>query len=250
MDDSKTFLLRIKAYTPETIPLDRLAEYMKQFALLLGEQKSVHFSGLTHSSTNVLARVEHEALPVVNMRVRQVQTGIGPAEAMRAFSALDELLANDNASGAVVRLNPEEEEMLTLPGATRAVPPVFSGITQPTTLDGIVIRVGGTREEIPVHIQTRDGIESHCFATRPLAKEFGKHLFGSDLRFYGDGKWQRDERGRWLLQKFTITRYEEIDSTTHKEAIAELRAIKTRKWDKEGPWRDLDELRGDESEDQ
>jgi hypothetical protein len=230
--------------------MERLAEYMKQFALLLGEQKSVHFSTLTHSSTNVLARVQHEALPVVNLRVRQVYSGIAPADAMRAFSALDGLLANDNTSGAIVRLNPDEEEMLTLPGATRETLPVFNGVAQPTTLDGIVIRVGGTRDEIPVHIQTRDGIESHCFATRSLAKEFGKHLFGADLRFYGEGKWQRDDRGRWLLQKFTITRYDEIDRTTHKEAIAELRAIQTRKWDNEDPWADLAELRRDESEHQ
>lgn len=254
VDDSKTFLLKIKAYTPETIPMDRLAEYMKQFALLLGESKSVHFSSLTHGSTNLLARVEHEALPAVSLRVRQIHTGMGPADAMRAFDALDELLANDNTSGAIIRLNPEQEEMLTLPGATRELPPVFSGITQPTTLDGVVIRVGGTRDEIPVHIQTRSNtgssIESHCFATRALAKEFGKHLFGSELRLYGDGKWQRDERGRWLLQKFTITRYEEIDPTTHKEAVAELRAIQTRRWLVGDPWSDLDELRGDESEDQ
>lgn len=246
--DDKTFLLRIKGYTPETIPMERLAEYMKQFAVLLGQIRAVHFDKVTKSSTNVLARVEFDALPQVNQRVREVQAGAAPNDALLAAMTIDRMLANDNTSGAIIRLNPEEEEMIPFLGAERPVPPVFGPISQATTLDGIVIRVGGRRDEVPVHIQTRDRMESHCVATRGLAQEFGRHLFGQELRFYGDGKWLRDEEGNWLLQKFVITRYEPLAPMTLKEAIADLRAVPGRNWVGTDPWHELRRLNDDEAE--
>ena len=39
---SGEFRFTIDAFTPSTIPLLRLAEYMQDFAILLGNEKSVH----------------------------------------------------------------------------------------------------------------------------------------------------------------------------------------------------------------
>jgi hypothetical protein len=247
MPETKTFLLKIRKFTPETIPMNRLAAYMKEFAILLGEFANVHFEGVAEGSAVLRAIAEFDAVPKINHRVRLVATGQAPPEAMRAIMALNELLANDNTSGSVAREdNSHEEEMISLPGAEQETEPVFGPISQPTTLDGIVIRVGGTLADVPVHIQTRDRIEKHCFATRELAKQLGKHLFETELRIYGDGKWIRDETGIWILQKLDITRFEELNSASLIEAVADLRSVEGHDWSGTDPWRDLSESRRDE----
>ncbi len=58
----KTYTLYINAYTPETIPMARLAEYMQHFAVVLGrEQKDgIHFDKMEQGSTQLAARIDHE----------------------------------------------------------------------------------------------------------------------------------------------------------------------------------------------
>ena len=43
-----TYRLKIDAYTPETMPMGRLAEYMADLAVILGERAAVHFVQLVH----------------------------------------------------------------------------------------------------------------------------------------------------------------------------------------------------------
>lgn len=259
MDDAKTFLFKIEKRTPARMSFARLVEYMRQFAILLGETERVHFDEIVTGSTVIRARVEHEAIPTVNLRVRSASAGVAPNDAMFALGALDKMLANDNTSGSVRRIDrvdrtgppaEQEETMIRLLGAERELPPVFGPISQPTTLDGVVIRVGGRNQEVPVHIETRTGIESHCFATRVMAKQFGKRLFDGEFRFFGDGKWIRNEDGKWKLQRFTITRFEPLDESTLSDAIVSLRAVKGRDWSKADPWAELREIRGDDGDDE
>ena len=43
MSGDDTYELHIDAFTPESIPMSRLDEYMADFAVLLGHQEHVHF---------------------------------------------------------------------------------------------------------------------------------------------------------------------------------------------------------------
>lgn len=51
MDDEYVFW--IDAYTPATIPMERLAEYLTALAKMLGHGGSVHFNRLEKGSTKV-----------------------------------------------------------------------------------------------------------------------------------------------------------------------------------------------------
>jgi hypothetical protein len=57
------YQLRIAAYTPATIPMARLAQYMADLAIMFCERDSVHFRGLTKGRTILNARVDREAAP-------------------------------------------------------------------------------------------------------------------------------------------------------------------------------------------
>ena len=47
----------IDAYSPETLPMSRLAEYMAQLATLLGEKSHVHFVELAAGSAKLVHAV-------------------------------------------------------------------------------------------------------------------------------------------------------------------------------------------------
>ena len=65
---------QIDAFSPATIPMARLAQYLAELAALLGQPERVHFEKLKKGSVRLVARVEHEAIPKVRMRSRRQAT--------------------------------------------------------------------------------------------------------------------------------------------------------------------------------
>ena len=92
MSKDKEFIFKINAYTPDTIPMARLAEYMAELATLLGEKPHVHFKGVFEGSTNVATIIEHEAEQKVRERLRLVKNNEGPTEALNAFKSINKKL--------------------------------------------------------------------------------------------------------------------------------------------------------------
>ena len=43
---TRRLVFYVDAYSPETIPMAKLAEYMSDFAALLGRENAAHFAGL------------------------------------------------------------------------------------------------------------------------------------------------------------------------------------------------------------
>jgi hypothetical protein len=222
----------------------RLAEYMAPFAALLGEKDSVHFVGLKPGSTVIAARVQSEAAPKVRKRVHEAYNNSGDPEAQKAIKSMNKLLKDDNGDG---ELQENRAKILDFPGVNQVQTPIFGPVTQSSTLDGVIIRVGGKNETVRVTLETRDGITVSCDATRPLAQELAHYLFGAEIRVAGVGHWIRDEDGEWILKKFTITSYEQLDHQPLDEAVANLRAIKGSGWETlSDPWKELQQIRGDD----
>ncbi len=98
----------IDAFTPDTLPMSRLAEYMANLARLLGEVECVHFVSLEGGSTAVVHSVEPKAVPQVRKRIQSVVGEDTPNDVAAAFAGLNRLLAADNATGSL-RLIPSSE---------------------------------------------------------------------------------------------------------------------------------------------
>lgn len=92
------------------------------------------------------------------------------------------------------------------------------------TIDGEVVRVGGTDEKIPVLLEFEDQLISGCWAERSVAKKLAEYLF-EPVRLHGRGKWSRDSEGVWELESFKIERFEKLDSAPLGTALAKLRLI-------------------------
>ena len=242
MADANDLVLEIEAYAPGTMPMGRLAEYMGDLAMLLGEKGSVHFVRLGPGSTRIVHRIDQEAVPRVEERLRRVKAGRGPNEAQRAAAEIDRRLAADNASG--VLKEEAGQDILPFPGINRCVEPEYGPFDEPGSIDGVIIRVGGQRKKVPVHLQTRTGFETHCETTRDIAKELGRLIYGPEVRCIGVGRWHRDGTGTWDMRNFTISTFSVLDNRPLTDIVSELHAVDGSGWrELDDPWAELSDIR-------
>lgn len=231
----------IDAFGIDTIPMARLAEYMIGLARLLGEQEQVRFDGVRPGSVVVVARVEAPASEKVARRLEQVRDGRAPREAVEAFRVLDNLLAKDNAVGALI--SPEGAPLMAFPGRTRPKPIQYGPFRERGSLDGVVIRIGGRDETVPVLLCNGD-VSYPCQASVEVSKRLARHYRGETVRVHGSGKWVREEDRTWTLQRFDIEDFELLDDATLTETIGRLHAVEGGLWE-DAALGDLFGLRGD-----
>ncbi|MBC6403346.1 MAG: hypothetical protein GDA35_06965 [Hyphomonadaceae bacterium] len=96
----KRYTLYIDAFSPRTIPMARLAQYMQNFAALLGHESAVRLQGLESGSTRIVTAVDLEYVPKVDRRL------------------IDRLLAGDNATGFIYAGEDESARIIPFPGVT------------------------------------------------------------------------------------------------------------------------------------
>lgn len=226
---AEEYLFRINdSYTPATIPMERLGEYVSMLARLLGETPNVHFSRVTDGSVVVHAGVDGPARPKVRARVADVQAGRGPRDAMKAFATLDEMLRKDNATGMLEQT--DGAVILTFPGRDQPEPLVFGPFRQDGTLDGQVLRVGGKDDTVPVHLRDGAIIHTGLYTTPELARQIAQHLLGPVIRVHGTGTWFRANDGTWELQRFKITEFELLSEEPLTDVVEQLRSVKGSSW--------------------
>lgn len=228
MTDAIRLIFYIDAYTPDSIPLAKLADYMADFAALLGKENAVRFGGLEPGSTRLAARVAFEDVPKVTARLHDIRRGDAPKDAARLFAQIDDRLANDNAVGRVFIEGGEAAapaELLAFPGRERPKPLSYGPFTQEGSLDGILISVGGKDETISIRLQNGDITYSNCETNRTIARELGKHLF-EPIRIHGTGRWMREADGTWTLRGFRVHRFEALQKESLRQAVTALRAVR------------------------
>lgn len=218
------YRLKIDAYSPETMPMARLAQYMSEFAALLGERDAVHFHRLTRGSTVLNAKIDREAAPKVRDRIESVRVGEATGEPMRAFATINKLLRDDNAVG-ILKSTHTKGIVIRFPGR-EAAEEKFASIRQQGSIDGIVTGVRGRDDTIHITIQSEGRQISGCEASRTIAKQLGAKLF-EPVRLFGRGKWSRDADGVWTLLYFKIENFEALRDETLTDALIDLRSIPT-----------------------
>jgi hypothetical protein len=226
MEAGEEFRFCIDAYTPETMPLDRLAEYLAELAQVLGNGQFVHLVELEPGSTVLIHKVDVEAVPKIRDQVIAVKHGNAPRPAMAAYQKINRLLREDNGTG--VLLEESGAEILEFPGKKEEIPH-FATIEEYGEIDGEVIRIGGTGDPVPILLSSDAGTLSGCWARRSVAKPLANHLF-EPVRLFGSGRWFRDPEGQWFLGRFNVDRFQVLEEETLSAALTKLRAIPGLEW--------------------
>lgn len=216
------YRFKIDAFSPDTIPMGRLAEYMAELARMLGEKDRVHFRKLNKGSTVLVHRIEREAVPKVQEQISRLKNGQASGDPLRAFQTLNRYLRDDNAVGAL-QDSKTSAEIIRFPGREE-IKEKFGTVRQQASLDGIVTGIRGKDATIHITIQVEGQQVSGCHTTRAIAKRLGASLF-EPVRLLGRGRWLRDADGNWNLEDFKVDDFETLSDASLSEAIGELRAI-------------------------
>ena len=234
-----TFHFKINGYTPQTLPMARLASYMTDLATLLGHIESVHFVKVAPGSADLVHKVSEPERPEVKKRLHLVKNGLGPADAQGAYRNLNAKLAED---GKTATMTEGRGKLLNFPGQA-AIPVEYGPIPMQGHLDGRVIRVGGKDNTKPVHIMNADAYYI-CNANADVARRLAPY-YEREVRVFGTGRWYRRDNGNWELDGFNIADFEELNEDPLDVVVAGLRAIPGNGWqDVEDPLAELAALRG------
>ena len=228
MAESREFRFHIDIFTPDTLPMARLAEYLADLSVLLGNKEYVHFLRVEEAASSNLAYVvDLPAVPKTTHRLELVRTNStnAPPEAVKAFANINSKLAEDGAA-AEIQSDAEPGNTFVFPG--RNIVPnessdAFGPITESGILDGQVVRVGGFDRTIPVHMRSGK-VHNYCTANEDMARKLGPYVLGSPVRVFGEGKWYM-ENEVWKRRIFTILDFQPIQDVSLIESIARLRSI-------------------------
>ena len=228
------YRFEIDAFTPDTIPMARLAQYLGDIARMMGQEASVHFARVDKGSTVPVIKVDWEAEPKIQERLRAVKFNEGPAEAKRAYKEINKRLVEDNANGFL--FDPGKVKVIRFPGRDGANQPEFGPIVQQGAFQGTPIKIGGENDPVPVHLE--DGDAKHIvWAPRRIAKDIAPYLFTSAIRIEGNGRWQRNRMGDWEMLAFHATGFHVLPDGDIKSGVEALRTIP-------GAWKDCDDPLG------
>lgn len=225
MDSGHEFRFRISAYSPLTMPISRLAEYLSELAKILGEDQSVHLVELEEGSTVLVHKIDQEAVPKVRDRAAAVQRGEAPAAVMRSYAQVNKMLRDDDGSASFLE---DSAEILEFPGSRAKLPP-FMSVSERGEIDGEVTRVGGIGDPVPIMLMSEGHTVSGCWAKRNIAKALGVRLF-EPVRLFGEGRWTRNPAGQWSLSSFRIESFQELDSESLSDTVNKLRAVPGVEW--------------------
>lgn len=107
----------IPAFTPDTIPLDRLVEYLSQVAKVIGEPKDVHLNRIEASSTKPVLRVNAAVAPLARQQINAVRNGGGSSIQRAAYTRIRQMVRFDgdmpaslrDATGVLLHFPPSDE---------------------------------------------------------------------------------------------------------------------------------------------
>lgn len=236
------YVFRIDAFTPETLPMARLGEYLTALARLLGHPEHTHFIRLDAGSARLVHKVDPVDAPKVESRLNSVRVGAASKDAMFAHQLIEDLLANDNAIG-------ELSEVLTgrvvIPfvGRNKQKTISFPPFRENAAIDGQVVSIGGRDATAHATLQDGDIFHSNVVMKRELARELGKLLYGPSVRLHGSGRYERQNDGGWKLLDFKVDRIELLDDRSIGRTLSELREVPNNGLMQENAYLEVGEMR-------
>jgi hypothetical protein len=203
--------------------MSRLAEYLAALAKMLGYQEHTHFVRVDPGSARLVHKVDPVDAPKVERRLDDVRTGGGPKDALAARQTLEDLLANDNAIGALAEVS-SGRVIIPFVGRDRPKTMTFPPFRQDTVIYGQVVNIGG--RDNTAHATLQDGELFHVNVSmrRDLARDLARHLYGPPVRLRGNGRFERLSDGTWKMLDFRVDGFETLEERPFIETLAAMRA--------------------------
>jgi hypothetical protein len=226
MADLERFKFTVPGYSPETMPLDRLMEYLNQLSIVLGSPGDLHLVAVEKGSTRPVLAMRHDVAQKARHHAREVAQGGGSQRRREAFETIRRMVAKDGGKPAILRA--PEGQILKFPSVDIGQDQVIQYLRQPTSINGTLVRIGGIGENAQLLIQEMNGnVIAGCTATRPVAQDMARLIYHA-IRVSGIGTWHRNEEGKWAISRLHVQSFEPLDESELEDVVAKLQAVKVR----------------------
>lgn len=200
------YTFHIEGFTPKTLPMARLADYLGDLAQLLGSKEHVHLDRIDAGSIRLAVAVDQEVRPLVSPRIRSAAQGEGPKDAQAAWLRLNDRLGKDGTS-AMLEL--PGGEVIPFPGSAAPSKPI-GPLRQETAIQGRLVRLEGYGDDVSVGLEDETSLAGRIVVRADLARELGNH-FHRHVRLSGRGRWRRNTDGQWCLEHLDVTDFTPLD---------------------------------------
>lgn len=238
------FALRLRGTTPGTLPLAALADYMKEFAALLGDDAKPVFAGVVKGSTVLRAR-QTDDHPVVTKHRIQAAANDTVGAAGRSFRRLSEMVTRDSYRAEV--LDWDKNVVLQFQSA-KPVPTADDELLvhDAGELDGCVVSVAGVDDTVHIRLSDPAGGD-HKVVTRDMkiAQALAARFRGGPVRVQVHGTWKRTNSGKWEAHQVYVDDFEDLDDVAVSEVFTPLKGTPESGWSRSAdPTTEWEEIRG------
>jgi hypothetical protein len=236
------YALRLRGLDPSSIPMAKLAEYLKDWAGLLGDANAPIFRGVVRGSVVLRARVDPIKRTEVRARLRSAQIQVDPGAA-KFIEKLKTMMDRDAVVGTVIDRSGEVVMEFKGRKGEEEAPREYI-VPDSGTIDGVVVGIQGIDDTVHIRLQEAGGaVFSVALRDLAMARKFAAHFRSDPIRVQVHGTWKRTAAGIWEPHNLMADGFDELDQTNAKETMDQLRAIPRNGWaelpDPIGFWKDL-----------
>lgn len=227
------YALRIKGVELKTLPMSAVAEYLKEFAGMLGDSAKPVLDGIVKGSVVLRAKQmgDHPALTRNRLQSFELESDGGVA---RSYQKIQALLARDAAraelldrnNNVVVRFYPQE---------AANEKKVEAIIYDTGSIDGRIVGITGADDTVHIKL-INDQHEEHKVIVRDigLARELASKFRGPMVRVHVHGTWKRDLHGKWACHSVYADSVEDLEEDLLTSVMSQLREMP-------GGWKDVED---------
>lgn len=234
-----TYKLRLKRQ-PEKLRMDRLAEYMREFAKLLGLENNPVFKGIKRNSTGVRALVPQACEKATAIRIHKARNepDSQPAKQLRSIA---DMIAVDKIEKAELR---DRNDRVIYAFTPEPQSDVSATVWQEGDVDGTMTGIVGADDTMHLHIR------NHCdrdlrlvVKDEDMAKALLTHFREGIMRLRVRGTWKQTDLGWVPDSRCVVTQFVMLDEEPLDSVFATLSEISENGWlsddDPLASWRDL-----------
>lgn len=224
MDTDQHVTFTIHGKRPSDFTIERLADYLRLLADLVGAPEKVRVEKITPGSVKVGLAVQHEHYPRFAGRMVGATTPSASRELRRTVESMREMLSEDGVS---VDMRAGKSRIFHLRGYEREHGQVIGPIHQRYVARGQVIGLEGkddTKHVRLLDVSTTRELRGEI-RDQTLAEQLKTYLWKGTVEVGGFAKLCREPQGTWTVSQFRVDTVTELDSAPLTQALQRLHDV-------------------------
>ena len=222
MKNITQYTFRIQNITPETMPFERILAYYQNLLTMLGDGSGIHLTEIFESSHASAFKIDPSCVKQVSNRVKELSSGNAPPAALKARTAIGEMLREDQTSASF-----EDERGNNVINFPSFLPDVSKPmrITDTGTFIGELYHISGAKSDARVRILTEEYGVVFCSTTKEIAIKIRNYLF-EQIKVSGRGQWTLNPDTKlWDIGSFVITDFTPVKRESLRKVVENLRGL-------------------------